>query len=126
MAEASSYCRTCFFLPSLLSKYKRPFCVHCACVKWRVTVVDCVFSNLYFSAVNQTASAIPKTWSKPNDGSSAGDAAQKENEVLWNFENRDVSLKREGERLWKERKGTMRAIVQMENVSTCVVVVSRH
>ncbi|KAF7658491.1 hypothetical protein LDENG_00012280 [Lucifuga dentata] len=32
------------------------------------------------NTVNQTASAIPKTWSKPNEGSSAGDAAQKENE----------------------------------------------
>uniref|UniRef100_A0A671YKL2 Eukaryotic translation initiation factor 4 gamma 3 n=1 Tax=Sparus aurata TaxID=8175 RepID=A0A671YKL2_SPAAU len=32
-------------------------------------------------AVNQTASAIPKTWRKPNEGISAGDAPQKEEEV---------------------------------------------
>ncbi|XP_044205757.1 eukaryotic translation initiation factor 4 gamma 3 isoform X2 [Thunnus albacares] len=32
------------------------------------------------TTVNQTASAIPKTWRKPNEGISAGDAPQKEDE----------------------------------------------
>ncbi|XP_074521644.1 eukaryotic translation initiation factor 4 gamma 3 isoform X4 [Halichoeres trimaculatus] len=32
------------------------------------------------TTVNQTASAIPKTWRKPNEGISAGDASQKEDE----------------------------------------------
>lgn len=32
-------------------------------------------------AVNQTATAIPKTWRKPNEGTSTGDAPQKEDEV---------------------------------------------
>lgn len=32
------------------------------------------------TTVNQTASAIPKTWRKPNEGISAGDAPQKEEE----------------------------------------------
>ncbi|CAN9511950.1 unnamed protein product [Ophioblennius macclurei] len=32
------------------------------------------------TTVNQTASAIPKTWRKPNEGVSAGDASQKEEE----------------------------------------------
>ncbi|KAM8757375.1 eukaryotic translation initiation factor 4 gamma 3 isoform 4-T4 [Acanthopagrus schlegelii] len=32
------------------------------------------------TTVNQTASAIPKTWRKPNEGTSAGDAPQKEEE----------------------------------------------
>ncbi|XP_030584963.1 eukaryotic translation initiation factor 4 gamma 3 isoform X2 [Archocentrus centrarchus] len=32
------------------------------------------------TTVNQTASAIPKTWRKPNEGTSTGDAPQKEDE----------------------------------------------
>ncbi|CAJ1050159.1 LOW QUALITY PROTEIN: eukaryotic translation initiation factor 4 gamma 3 [Xyrichtys novacula] len=32
------------------------------------------------TTVNQTASALPKTWRKPNEGISAGDATQKEDE----------------------------------------------
>lgn len=38
----------------------------------------CVFS---LCAVNQTASAIPKTWMKPNEGISAGEVPQKTDEV---------------------------------------------
>lgn len=41
-----------------------------------------MFLHLCFPAVNQTASAIPKTWRKPNEGISAGDAPQKEDEVI--------------------------------------------
>lgn len=39
------------------------------------------YSSMCFLAVNQTASTIPKTWRKPNDGISASDALQKEDEV---------------------------------------------
>lgn len=42
------------------------------------------FSCVSSLAVNQTASAIPKTWRKPNEGISAGDAPQKEEEVTNN------------------------------------------
>ena len=42
---------------------------------------DCMFLALRCPAVNQTASAIPKTWRKPNEGISAGEAPQKEDEV---------------------------------------------
>lgn len=35
----------------------------------------------YFRAVNQMASAIPKTWMKPNEGISAGEVPQKVDEV---------------------------------------------
>lgn len=34
-----------------------------------------------FPLVNQTASAIPKTWRKPNEVISAGDAPQMEDKV---------------------------------------------
>lgn len=40
-----------------------------------------MFLHFYFPAVSQTASAIPKTWRKPNEGISAGDTPQKEDEV---------------------------------------------
>lgn len=46
-----------------------------------MAVADCIFLHLCVPAVNQTASAIPKTWRKPNEGISAGDAPQKEDEV---------------------------------------------
>lgn len=115
-------------------------------------------------AVNQTASAIPKTWRKPNEGISAGDAPQKEEEVtndVWNwwhffvirwqisyllfnslvrschlflffkplvsyFGTRHLKMPirywRSGQRGWERRgKGTMWAIVQVENVPTCEV-----
>uniref|UniRef100_A0A669D5T4 Eukaryotic translation initiation factor 4 gamma 3 n=1 Tax=Oreochromis niloticus TaxID=8128 RepID=A0A669D5T4_ORENI len=41
-----------------------------------VAVVDFKFLRFCFPVVNQTASAIPKTWRKPNEGTSTGDAPQ--------------------------------------------------
>uniref|UniRef100_A0A3B4F3M3 Eukaryotic translation initiation factor 4 gamma 3 n=1 Tax=Pundamilia nyererei TaxID=303518 RepID=A0A3B4F3M3_9CICH len=46
-----------------------------------VAVVDLKFLRFCFPVVNQTASAIPKTWRKPNEGTSTGDAPQNVDEV---------------------------------------------
>lgn len=42
---------------------------------------DCTLTLVCFLAVNQTSSAIPKTWRKPNEMFCAGDAPHKDNEV---------------------------------------------
>lgn len=51
-----------------------------------MALADCIFLHLCVPSVNQTASAIPKTWRKPNEGISAGDAPQKEDEVRREFQ----------------------------------------
>lgn len=54
-------------------------------------------ANLCILTVNQTASAIPKTWRKPNEGISAGDTPQREEEVRAEAASSQCKMTRETE-----------------------------
>uniref|UniRef100_A0A3P8TQC7 Eukaryotic translation initiation factor 4 gamma 3 n=1 Tax=Amphiprion percula TaxID=161767 RepID=A0A3P8TQC7_AMPPE len=53
---------------------------HCGITDSKAESQQQAFTRKSPTTVNQTASAIPKTWRKPNEGISAGDEPQKEDE----------------------------------------------